>query len=174
MQEIKLQQDTPVLHANNARKSFSETGEIILKGSVIKGEPKYIKGVRKGEPFTFSLFLTDDNKLIYLNKAINQQNKKNNNMDKTEVTLGADGGKPQTVLNLKPSEYFDKLKIIGVGAGAAVGFAYCKYKKHDTKKTIIYTIVGAALGYGIAHVIDTHHSATLNSATGTGSKPVKK
>ena len=36
---------------------------------------------------------------------------------------------------------------MGLVAGAAIGFAYCKYKKHDNKKTLIYSAIGAVAGY---------------------------
>jgi hypothetical protein len=36
---------------------------------------------------------------------------------------------------------------IGGIAGAMIGFGYCKYKKHDHKKTLLYTGVGAFVGF---------------------------
>ncbi len=143
--EVMLKEDTKVLAPNRERKNFSETNEVILKGSLVKGCDKQIQGTRKGKPFVFKLFLTEDHKLIQLNKTQPKQN--NDNMEKTEVTLGADGGSPKTIINLTSGDIFAKNKLIAAAVGAVVAFGYSKYKKHDNAKCLKRAALGALAGY---------------------------
>lgn len=171
-----LKEDVKILVPNKPHKSFSENGEILIKGSEITGEPKYITGMKSGEPFTYRLFMVGENKFIFLNKAFDKNEKKQNNnnnnedMETTKVTLSADGesnadgGKPETILNLRPAESFSKSKVIGLVVGAAIGFIYCRYKKHDIKATAKYMALGAVVGYVGVYVFDTTKTATLKKA----------
>lgn len=142
--QVKLAEDARVLIPNSVHQNFTETEEIIHKDTILNGEPKVIRGLRRGEPFDYKLFLTENNKLIHL--------KKTRNMDATEVKLGADSSKTPTVVNLKQT-VLAKPAIIGAISGAVIGFGYAKYKKHETKKIGIYTLVGAVAGYVIGRVI---------------------
>lgn len=141
--QVKLAEDARVLIPNGVHQNFTETNEVIQKDTVLNGEPKVIKGLRRGEEFNYKLFLTENNKLIHL--------KKTRNMDATEVKLGADSTKQPTVVNLKQS--LAKPAIIGAISGAVIGFGYAKYKKYETKKIIISALVGAVSGYVVGRVI---------------------
>ncbi len=79
-------------------------------------------------------------------------------MDATEVKLGADSAKTPTVVNLKQTA-LAKPAILGAIGGAIIGFGYSKYKKHETKKLAIFTVVGAIAGYVVGRVIA--HTATV-------------
>ncbi len=148
--EVKVIDDAKVLIPNTEHRNFTEGNEIIQKDTVINGEPRVISGLRRGEPFQYKLFLTTDNKLIYLKKI--------RNMDATEVTLGADSSVSPTTVNLKQN-ILAKPAILGAIGGAIIGFGYAKYKKHEPKKVWIYALVGAASGFIVGKVIQ--HKATI-------------
>jgi hypothetical protein len=139
-------QESAILIPNKEHKNFTETSEKIEKGQVIDGQEKYISGLRRGKPFTYKLFVTNDNKIIYL-KTIKP-------MATTEVTLGADAAQTPTVVNLRPAEKFDSYKLMGVVIGGLAGFAYCRYKKCDLKKSAMYIGIGAGLGFLSAYLLD--------------------
>jgi hypothetical protein len=143
-----VEQGANVLIPNLDHKNFTFSEERIEGGTIVEGKLKAVNGLRRGEPFTYRLFLTNDNKLIYQKNLKNMTNA-------TEVTLGADAQTSPTSVNLKPAETFSKMKLRGVVIGGIVGFAYAKYKKQDLKKVAMYIGLGAALGYGIEYLIDT-------------------
>ncbi len=158
--EATLLEDANVLAPNAEYKNFTETKEVILKGTKVKGEPKYITGLRKSEPFTYRLFATDDKKLIFLNKVINPKkenpNLKNNyNMEKTEVTLGADGlkGKASSIIH----SVVNKNTLIGAAAGALIAYGYCKYKKQpvSAKHIILTALLGAGVAFALNYATPT-------------------
>ena len=101
-----VKEDAKVLTPNKEHKNFTETDELIPEGTQIEGEQKLIEGLRRGEPFTYRVFVTTDNKVLYLNKI-------EPNMA-TEVTLGADSSRTATTINLRPAETFSKLKMFGL------------------------------------------------------------
>ncbi len=143
--QVQTLVDTKVLIPNVDHQNFTEGKEVIPAHTVIEGTPKVIAGLRRGEPFQYKLFLTNDKKLIYIKNL--------RNMDATEVTLGADGNTSPTVVNLKQT-VLAKPAIMGAGIGALVGFGYAKYKKHDSgKKIMISVLLGALAGYVAGHVI---------------------
>lgn len=143
--KAKVLKDAVVLVPNAPHKNFVYGAETLEEGSVIDGNIRFIEGLRKGEPFTYRLFITDKGQIVFLNKI--------EPMETTEVTLAADG-QEQTVVNFTKSEKSMKNKFIGAVAGAAIGFAYAKYKKHDMKKSGKYALIGLVIGVGIAFVID--------------------
>lgn len=143
-----VQEDAKILVPNPDHKNFCESADVIDEGTVVEGEIKAVAGLRKGQPFTYKLFATNKNQLIYLNKI------KPIPMETTEVTLGADAKQTPTVVNMKNPENYNKDKFIGAAIGAAVGFAFAKYKKHDMKRIGTYTILGAVAGVAVAYLID--------------------
>lgn len=151
--KVLVNQDSKVLIPNTEHKNFTETNEVIGKENVLSGEIKNVQGLRRGEPFTYRLFITNDNKIIYLKNITPMQT--------TEVTLGADSQTTSTVVNLVPAETFNKVKTTGLVLGAVAGFAYCKYKKCDTKKTVMYIFAGALIGYASAYVVDRNRKGTV-------------
>lgn len=150
-----IKEDTKILFPNIKHKSFSDGSEVIPKGTIVTGEVKYIEGLREGKPFTYRLFLLNGErkKLIYLNKI------EPHKMEKTEVNLNATGqSSSPTVVNMRPAEYFSKMKLIGLFAGAAAGYFYHKKKGGSMAKAVG---IGAVLGYGAAFVIESSHKVEV-------------
>ena len=140
--------DANVLVPNKEHKNFTDSGIVIPSGTQLNGEEVQIKGMRRGEDFTYKLFLTKDNQLIYLNKI--------KPMPVTEVLLGANGSQSGVEVNLIPAETFSTVKLVSVLVGAGAGYYYAKYKKHDMNKTLMYAGIGAVLGYGAGYIVDTN------------------
>ena len=154
--DVRVVKDTKYLIANQDHKNFTESAEVIEQGSILTGEPKAIQGLRRGEPFTYRLFITNKGKILYLNNV--------EPMKTVEVTLGADSQRSATTVNLVPAETFTKMKIAGLIVGGLAGFAYSKYKKHDIKKVAMFIAVGAAVGYGAGYVIDTNRKVVVTKS----------
>jgi hypothetical protein len=142
-----------VLIPNKEHKNFTETNEILPVGTELIGEKFNIDGKRKGEDFTYRLFRTPEGKIIY---------PKYLDMTTTEVKLGVDGNPTPTVVNLKQAENFSKAKLIGVIGGGVAGFAIARYKKQDWKKSLIYSAVGAVVGFYGAYVFDRKRDITVS------------
>lgn len=139
--------DIPVLIPNNEHKNFTETDVIIPNGTTVSGEFKTIKGLRKGEPFTYRLFYTNKNQIIYT------KNIKPVTMEKTEVTLSAEGQeKPSAIISI-PKNYFDKNAMYGALLGAAAGFGFAHYKKKSVKQKLLFTCLGAVAGIVAVKVV---------------------
>jgi hypothetical protein len=145
-----------VLMPNVEHKNFTETTDVIEKGTILNGEFKNIEGLRRGQNFTYRMFVTDDNKILY-SKSIQP-------METTEVYLGADQSVTATKVDLKPAETFSKVKMIALISGGAAGYAYAKYQKQDNKKVAMYIAIGALLGYATGYYIDTNKSITVQKS----------
>jgi hypothetical protein len=155
---VQTIKNAPILLFNKNHKNFTESDDYIPDGSEINGEVKIIEGNRRGNPFTYRLFITNDNKIIFLNKT--------NYKDMTDVRLGVDGQtkvtmspnpiKTETTINLPGTLNLGKKTIYGGVLGAITGFAYCKYKKHDNQKTMYYTLGGLAIGGVLGYLIESN------------------
>jgi len=151
--KVILKEDAVVLTPNKDHKNFTVTGDVIEEGTVLFGNLKQIIGLRRGKPFTYRLFVTDKNQIIY-QKSITP-------MNATEVTLGADAGATATKVDMIPAENFSKAKMAGLIIGGIAGFAWAKYKKHDMKKAAMYIGVGAVLGYGAGVLLDRRNKVVV-------------
>jgi hypothetical protein len=120
---------------------------------LLKGNFANIEGLRRGEPFTYKLFITEDKNILYQNSV--------EPMKTIELTSGADSQRTPTLVNLTPAETFNKVKTAGLVIGAVAGFAYCKYKNCDTRKSVMYIFAGAVIGYAAAYVVDRNRKATV-------------
>jgi hypothetical protein len=149
MEAIVLE-NAKVLVPNKEHKNFTETNEEIPQGTVVNGEFKSIKGLRRGEPFSFRVFVTDKGQIIYSNKL--------KEMKTTEVTLGADASRTPTVVNMLPAETFKTSRILFALAGAVGGFYYSKKKGGNKMK---YALVGALAGYGAVWAFDKTKSVSV-------------
>lgn len=141
MIETELIEDAVVLIPNKEHQNFTETDEVISAGTKVSGDAKIVKGLRRGKPYDYRLFVTDDNKIIFLNKT-----KIKTNMETREVTLGV-GGEKSIIVNENTPKTLGRPVVLGAIGGALAGYAYCKYKNHDMKTTGIYALVGGAIGY---------------------------
>lgn len=144
--EVKTIKDCKVLRPNKKHQNFTETEEIIEQGTYLTGKLIEVNGLRRGEPFKYRLFLTQNKKFIYLNCI--------EPMKATEIQLGADSAQTPTMVNLKNNEMFSQDKVIGLVAGGLLGFGYCKYKNCNPKQTTMYVFAGAALGYAAAYLMN--------------------
>ena len=144
--KVVVNKDSKFLIANNEHKNFTETDELVEEGTILNGNAINVKGLRRGEPFTYRLFVTPKNEILYLNNITP--------METTEVMLGADDSVSETKINLIPAETFSKVKTIGLVAGGLAGFAYAKYKKQDMKKVAMFIGLGALVGYAAAYAFD--------------------
>lgn len=142
---VVSQENCKVLIPNKEHKNFTETNEVIPVGTELVGELAEIKGKRKGEDFMYRIFTTPDRKIIY---------PKYLNMETTEVKLGADSAQTATIVNIKPAETFNKAKLIYIAVGAGVGYGFARYKKEEWKKTLMYTVGGAILGFATTYIVD--------------------
>ena len=156
MQIVTVLEDAKVLIPNVEHKNFTEGKQTIIKGTEISGEPKNIEGLRRGEPFTYRLFKTNDNKLIYL-KKVQPMN------TPTEVTLGADstGAVSPTKINLKQNT-LARPTVLAAISGAVIGFGWAKYKKHDMKKAGMYALIGGIVGFAGGYIFEHRATITLS------------
>lgn len=145
--------DVPELIPNEQHKNFTESDIVIPRGTTLTGEFRAIKGLRKGEPFTYRLFYTTKDQIIYT-KNIKP-------MERTEVTLSAEGQeKPSAIINI-PKNYFDKNAMYGAFLGAAAGFGFAHYKNKSVKQKLLFTCLGAVAGVVAAKVIIKAKSITV-------------
>ena len=147
-----IKEDAKILIPNPDHKNFTESDLVIPSGKLVHGTYVAINGLRRGKPFTYKLFKTEDNQLIFKNKT---------DIMNTEVTLGADATTTPTMVNLLPSEKNNKHKFYGAIAGGILGFIYAKYRKHDLKKSAMYIGVGAALGLGVGYYMDKNKKVQI-------------
>ena len=154
--EVTVTKDSKYLIPNATHQNFTESTECVGEGVMLNGNFANIEGKRRGEPFTYKLFITEDKKILYQNSV--------EPMKTIELTSGADSQLTPTLVNLTPAETFNKVKTMGLVLGAVAGFAYCKYKKCDTKKTVMYIFGGAVIGYTAAYVVDRNRKATVASS----------
>lgn len=152
--KVRVNEDAIVLIPNKAHQNFVATGKIIEEGNIIEGNYRKINGLRKGKPFTYSLFVTKDKEIIYQKSVTPMQ-------ETTEVKLGADAQTSPTTVNMVPAENFSKAKMTGLVVGGLAGFAWAKYKKHDMKKAALYIGIGAVLGYVGGVVFDRNRKVKV-------------
>jgi hypothetical protein len=154
--KAKVLENAKVLLPNKEHKNFTETDVVIPMDTTIEGEQKMIEGLRRGEPFTYRLFVTNDDKILYLNKV--------EPIMATEVMLGADESRTPTTVNLIPAETFSKVKMIGIVAGGVLGYAYAKSKKMDNRKAIYASAIGAIIGYASGYIVDRRRAITVKTS----------
>jgi hypothetical protein len=151
--EVTVIKDSKYLIPNPQHQNFTESNDWVGEGVLLKGNFANIEGLRRGEPFTYKLFITEDKNILYQNSV--------EPMKTIELTSGADSQATPTLVNLTPAETFNKVKTSGLVIGAVVGFAYAKYKKHDMKKSAMFIGLGAVIGYAAAYVVDQNRKATV-------------
>ena len=149
-------EDTRVLIPNKEHKNFTTSNEIIEAETIVEGEPKNISGLRKGEPFIYKLFYTNDGKIIYIKKI--------KPMEKTEVVLGADSAVTETKVSLPNQSNLGKRPVIGAVIGAVGTYAFCRHKKYDHKKTILYTAIGGVAGFVVGKYLQSHNPIKVSAA----------
>lgn len=143
MAEFVVVKECPVLLPNTTHKNFTQSRIRLREGQKLNGGYKRIEGLRRGEPFTYNLFITDNNEVLHANNV--------KPMETTEVKLGADASTTPTVVSVAPAEKASTQKVAIITAIAAVGgFAFCKWKKYPMKKTLVITGIVAIAGLLVA------------------------
>ena len=145
MEQVIVSENVNVLIPNSDHKNFTKGAKVIPQGTTLNGELILINGLRRGAPFQYRLFkIANKNEYIY-QKSINQIK---NNMETTEVKLGAGGDSvvSPTVVTVPSNQKADKTPYIGAVVGAVVGFGVAKYRKVEGNKKWIYVGVGAVVG----------------------------
>ena len=153
--KVVLIEDAPVLIPNPKHQNFTETSEVLSKGTELNGEIKKIVGSRKGEPFTYRLFRTTDDKLIFLNKT------KPIKMEKTEVTLGADAAQTPTEIKLPSVSNLGVRPIIGTLVGLAAAYYYSKKKGFIGGKKWIHYGIGAVAGFAVGKYLQSQRKVVV-------------
>jgi hypothetical protein len=147
--------DIKELIPNDEHQNFTESDIVIPKGTVLTGQFREIKGLRRGEPFTYRLFYTNKDQIIYT------KNIKPVTMERTEVTLSAEGQeKPSAIITI-PKNYFDKNAMYGAFLGAAAGFGFAHYKQKSVKQKLLFTCLGAVAGVVAVKLIIKAKSITV-------------
>lgn len=148
--EAVVLEDAKVLVPNKEHKNFTETNEVIPKGETLNGEFKSISGLRRGQPFSFRVFITNNGQIIYSNKV--------KQMEATEVTLGADSSRSATVVNMLPAETFKTSRVVFAIAGAIGGVMYARKKGGNKLK---FGLIGGLAGYAAVWAFDKSKSVTV-------------
>jgi hypothetical protein len=145
---------------NKEHKNFTETRTIYPQGSTIDGEMVEVKGLRKGEPFTYKLFkINNINQYLY-----SKQVKPITNMENTEVRLGADAQVTPTKVAVPTNEKNTMPLVIGAVIGTGAGFAYAKYKKIEGNTRYVYMAVGALAGFFVTRMVLKNRKVVIKAS----------
>lgn len=145
-----VKEDAPILIPNNDHKNFTATDEIIPKGTEVEGKYKNVNGLRRGEPFTYKLFVTKENNIIYQNKIEPMA---------TQVYLNADAQVTPTVVKVE-KKLITTTTIIGGIVGAMVGNYYSKTQGGNRN---VYMVGGAVIGFFVARFFENRSVAVKPS-----------
>lgn len=147
-------ENAAILTPNAEHKNFTNSGSIIEQGTVIDGQPKLIQGLRRGEAFTYRLFITDKNQIIHINKI--------RPMDKTEVYLGADSAQSPTLVKMPNESNMGMRPVLGTVIGALAG--YFLAKKKNPSKVMMFTAIGAIGGFAAGKYMQGAGSVLLKKS----------
>lgn len=148
-------QNTNYLIPNKEHKNFTASNQEAMVGGVLTGEFRNINGLRKGKPFEYRLFFTNDGKILYANcvRAENVPSEILSNADNKNL----DESKSSTSVNYTPY-------LIALGGGLA-GYYYGKNKNVSGNDLIKYIVVGSVGAYGIYYFTNKNKTTII--------KPIK-
>ncbi len=161
--KVIVTEDTQVLIPNQEHKNFTDSTETVKTGTILEGNETLIKGKRRGDDFVYKLFSFKDNQNNYKLIYI----KKTKPMETTEVTLGADAAVSDTIVKIPSAKAFFTTKaiIFGlVGAGAGFGLAKYKFKVEGKAKMALFILGGAALGLTAAKLYEKRKAISVKAA----------
>lgn len=159
MVEVTLLQDSEILIPNKTHENFTSTRKVIPEGTILTGGYHIIKGKRRGEPFNYRLF-----KIAETNNYIKTKQTKPNQMEKTEVTLGADAQQSATQVNVPSNKLADRTPIIAAIVGGIVGFGVAKAKKIEGNKKLALIAVMAFGSYFVGKMIVKRRGITVKAS----------
>ena len=156
--KVKVIEDAVILIPNKDHKNFTETGRMYPKGTELEGEEIQVKGLRRGEDFTYRLFKTNNKQLIFLNKTDmkNRVVKLGSSFDGVapeEIKLGFDGVEPIIIDEDPNKSIFSVYTSVGILVGSGIGFGIAKYKNQSVGRMVAATLIGAVAGYFIGKQI---------------------
>lgn len=140
---VEVIEDAQILVPNETHKNFTSTNETLPKGTIAFGQMKTVKGIRRGEPFDYRIFVTNNNEVIYQNKI--------KPMATTQVYLSADNQQTATVVNVPSRKLISTTTIIGAIIGGVAGNYYAK-KQGGNRNTLM--VGGAILGFFVARYME--------------------
>lgn len=144
-------EDAVVKLPNKEHKNFTDSKEVIVKGTIIEGNPIEVKGKRGKEDFNYKLFRTKEGQLIFINKV--------KPMENVEVTLNADGA--ATVVKMPNEKKITVIIATSTAVGALGGFMFARKKKYETKKQILSVVVGGVIGYIAGRIIEKNKGVLI-------------
>lgn len=137
---VEIIEDAPILLPNKDHKNFTNSDNVLPKGTLVEGELKNVSGLRRGNPFNYRVFTSNEGDIIY-SKYVKPM--------AVEVTMGADSQVSPTKVEMVSSEKTTtSRKVIGAVVGGVVGYAI---SKRGTQKTftqqLMYIGGGALAGF---------------------------
>ena len=138
MIQVKVIKDASILVPNVEHKNFTDTGKVIPSQTIVSGSPKIVKGLRRGEPFDYKLFVTENGEIIYLKNI--------ENIPMTEVYLGADAEQSATVVTTPNESNLGMRPVLGAFVGAMAGYFYAK---KNNKNVTTFALVGGVAGFAV-------------------------
>jgi hypothetical protein len=151
--QVEVIEDAFVLLPNREHENFNTTESKIPKGTIISGNKIEIQGKRKGLPFTYRLFKTNNRQLIHLNKI--------KPMTTTEVTLGADAAPSATRVNLPSVSNLGMRPIVGTIVGLGLAYFYAKKQGFDGQKKYIHWAIGGVAGFAVGKYLQSKRDVTV-------------
>jgi len=123
-----------VLVPNKEHKNFTESKDVIPVAKTLVGTFKKINGLRRGKPFEYRVFVTDENKIIYADKVTPQPKEIESNKVAT--------------MSIGESKIGSSNALLYAGVGAALGYLLSRRQsKEINTQTFLYVIGGAVVGY---------------------------
>jgi len=139
MIEVVANKDTKVLVPNKEHKNFTSTEETIPEGTYLYGEEKRVQGLRRGQPFVYRLFFTDENEIIYLDDV--DKVEAMSNADSQVMPRNVDLATGNTTISLN-----DK-KLLFLLAGGTIGyFVGKKISSNNTRNIVVGSLAGFLIG----------------------------
>jgi len=136
-------EDAPILTPNVSHQNFTETADFLARGTEVNGNWKQISGLRRGKPFTYKVFITDNDEVIY-SKYLEP-------MGTREITMSADAQVTATKVEMVAAERkTTMIRAAASVAGAFLGYTYAKRKGMNRNKTILIAGAGALAGFIIS------------------------
>lgn len=150
--------NAPIMLPNIEHKNFTDSGEFIPMGTEITGDNKVVNGLRRGKPFDYRVFITNDGQIIY-SKYVTPM--------ATEVTMGADAQVSATKVGMVSSETkTTSRKVVGAVVGGVIGYALAK--RGGVKKPFMQQLLfiggGAIAGYMVGNYFNKNTGIVVEKA----------
>jgi hypothetical protein len=154
---VEIIEDAPILLPNVEHKNFTNSVDVIPKGTLTDGELKNVNGLRRGSPFNYRVFTTKEGDIIY-SKYVKPM--------AVEVTMGADSQVSATKVEMTKSETNTTTRrVIGAVVGGVVGYAVSKRgaQKSFTQQ-LMYIGGGALAGYLVGNYMNRKTGIVVQKA----------